>query len=291
MKLRKVIIILLILLVVIVGLNYIRVSLRKAATPLAPSRPPSLADAPVRLYGRVEPLGREVFVGPPQPRRVTRIFVAEGQSVRAGQALCELESDIEQQAVQVAMARAAELERRLDLLLDDLKRKETLASSGGVPEFELSQKQLEVKLLRQQIATARAEVELRQRELNTLTLRAPLDGYIYKFDVRLGELLTPQDYQRIVIGKKEKQIRLYVESFWSNRVRVGDVFTVKDAETLTVIGDGEVIAVSEYVGARDFRTDDFLERLDTKYAQAILLLKQVVNIPLGKLVLCERGEK
>jgi multidrug efflux pump subunit AcrA (membrane-fusion protein) len=289
MKARTLIIVLILVLVGVVGMSYTIVSLRKAAAPPEPSRTPSLAEAPVRLYGRVEPLGREVFVGPLQPRRVAQILVREGQSVKTGQVLLELESDVEWQDVQVAKERVMELERRLDMIADELRRKEQLFPSGAISEIEFSQKTLEHKFLRQQIATAKAEVERRERELARLTLRSPIDGHVYKFDVRLGELLTPQDFQRIVLGKREKQIRIFVESFWLDKVHVGDSFTVRDGETLRELGQGVITEISEYVGARDFRTEDSLERLDTKYAQAVLHLEGNTHIPLGKLVLCERS--
>jgi len=61
MKARTLIIVLILVLVGVVGMSYTIVSLRKAAAPPEPSRTPSLAEASVRLYGRVEPLGREVF--------------------------------------------------------------------------------------------------------------------------------------------------------------------------------------------------------------------------------------
>jgi len=285
---RKIIMALLLTLVVIVGLTYIVLSLRKASAPPEPSRTPSLEDAPVRLYGRIEPLGREVFLGPQQPRRVIKVFVTEGQKVKQGEVLCELESDVEQEAYRVALAKISEFERRLEIVIDDLLRKEALLPEKAVAEQEVSQKRLEAALLQQQIATARAEAELRRQELEILKLRSPIDGYLYKFDVRLGELLTPQDYQRIIIGKQEKQIRLYIESFWMHRVRVGDRFTVRNGETLRTIGKAIVTTISEYVGARDFRTDDSLERLDTKYAQAILRFEDASDIPLGKIVVCER---
>lgn len=290
MKPRSIVGLLLLVLVVIVGLNYMRLSLRKAAAPPKPSRTPSLEDAPLRVYGRVEPLGREVFVGPQQSRRVTKILVKEGQDVIAEQVLCELDADVERQQLQVALARVREIKRRLDLTIDDLNRKQTLMPSGVIPEFEYNQKSLEAQLIRQQIVTARAEVELIRRELDTLTLRSPITGRLYKFDVRLGELLTPQDDERIVVGEHAKQIRLYVESYWMDKVRVGDRFMVQDGETLRSLGMGKVVSVSGYVGARDFRTDDALERLDTKYGQAILRFDEAVDIPLGKLVLCERPE-
>ncbi|HDR15487.1 MAG TPA: biotin/lipoyl-binding protein [Desulfobacteraceae bacterium] len=351
-KFRSIVGVLLFILVVVIGISYIQISLRKASAPPAPSRTPSLDLAPVRLYGLVEPLDREVFVGPQQARRVERIFVKEGQKVSAGQVLCELEKEVESQALEVAISRVTEsevrlslildelkrvmplsgeglagqpalqvavqrvreLEGRLDLVLDVLNRKKPLYQTGAIAEqeytqnlleanlirkqivtatsqavIEYSQKSLEAELLRRQIETARAEVDLRKSELDALTLRSPIEGSLYKFDVRMGEQLNPQDYQRIVIGKPEKQVRLFVETFWFDKVRVGDIFQVQDADTMGAIGSGEVIAVSEYVGSRDFRSEDTFERLDTKYAQAILQMKDAVSVPIGKLVLCVRA--
>jgi multidrug efflux pump subunit AcrA (membrane-fusion protein) len=354
-KLRAIVGSLLVILLVIAGLFYVRVSLRKASAPPQPGATPSLDDAPARVYGRVEPLGREVFLAPQQARRVTRVLVHEGQNVATGQPLCELEAEVErqelqvalssvrelearldlildelkrkeslnvsgpdvgQQALRVAVLRERELEARLDLILDELKRKEPLSRIGATPEWEYSQKSLEAELLRRQIATARAEaeiefsqktleaeqlrrqiataeaeVELKHRQLDTLILRSPIKGFLYTFDVRLGEHLTPQDYQRIVLGNPEMQVRLFLESFWIDKVRVGDRFLVRDAEIPRKIGIGKVVWISDYVGARDFRTEDSLERLDTKYAQAILQLEKAEKatpITLGKIVLCER---
>jgi multidrug resistance efflux pump len=350
-KMRSVVGVLLLLVIVATGILYIQTSVRKSSAPPRQGRAPSLEAAPVRLYGIVEPVGREVFVGPQQARRVERVFVREGQDVTAGQPLCELEQDVERQALQVARSRRAELEKRLELVLDELsreravswdgmaerralegavlrtrelegrlalvldelKRREPLSQSGAISEVEYTQKSLEADLVRRQIATARsqalleysqksleaellrrqidtaeAEIQLKERELGMLTLRAPIRGYLYKFDVRVGEYLTPQDYRRIVIGETGKQVRLFVESFWLDKIQKGDRFEVRDAETLRRLGAGKVVSISEYVGARDFRTEDSLERLDTKYAQAILEMDGASATPLGKLVLCVR---
>ena len=199
MKFKKLIIFLMAILVAVVGISYIVVSLRRAAAPPEPSKTPSLDDAPVRLYGRVEPLHREVFLGPLQPKRVTKIMVKEGQKLEKGQLLVELDSDVEQQAVHVALSRVRELEAqlelildelkrleplmksgtgevqyalqvpvlrvrelesRLDLVLDELKRKEPLSRAEAISERDYTQKALEAKLIRNQIATAKAEARL-----------------------------------------------------------------------------------------------------------------------------------
>ncbi|RME58288.1 hypothetical protein D6779_06700 [Candidatus Parcubacteria bacterium] len=290
MRPRTIIIVLFVILVAILGVNYVRLSLLRSASPPEPARTPSIADAPIRVYGRIEPLGREVFVGPVRAGRVIRTFVEEGQDVSAGQALCEMENEVAAQALQLAIARAEEARARLNLILDEIKRDRPLLEKGAVAEFQFNQKILESELLRKQIATAEAEVELKRRELNQYILRSPIDGHLYKFDVRRGEYLTPQDAQRIIVGKRRKQVRLFIESFWVGKVAVGDVFVVKDAENYRVLGKGKVVYVSEYVGARDFRTEDPRERLDTKYIQAILQPEDNLESPLGSLVLCERSD-
>jgi multidrug efflux pump subunit AcrA (membrane-fusion protein) len=288
MKPRTVVMVLLIILVAVVGLNYVRVSMLRSAALPEPARSPSLANAPVRVYGRIEPLGREVFVGPVQPGRVIRTMVEEGHDVSVGQPLYEIEGDVARQALQVAIARVGEFKAKLDMILDELKRLQPLLGVSAVTEAEVTQKLLEAQMLRKQIVTAEAEVELKRRELEILTLRSPIEGHLYKFDVRLGEHLTTQDVQRIVLGKRQKQVRLFVESFWVGRVEVGDSFVVHDAESLRLLGKGKVVYVSAYTGTRDFRTEDALERLDTRYVQAILQLEDSVEAPLGSLVVCER---
>lgn len=185
------------LLVFISGISYIRASLSRAAAAPEPAKTPELAEAPLRLYGRVEPLNREVFLGPLQPKRVVKILASEGQIVSEGQELIELEAYVELQAVQVAQSRVdelesqlniildelkrvepidnsgdskyllrvqvlriRELESRLELVLDDLKRREPLLRAKAVSEQSYTQKTLEAAVIRRQISTAMAEAEI-----------------------------------------------------------------------------------------------------------------------------------
>lgn len=288
MKLRPVLSILLLLVVVAIGAAYIVPSLRKSAAPPQPGKTPVLDETSMRLYGLVEPLGREVFIGPWQARRVTAIAVKEGDRVDAGQPLCTLDADLEVQALRVAESQLEAARRRLDVTLDELQRVKAVSTRGAASEIELRQIELRTKVDEQQVATAQEEIELRRIEIEKLTLRSPIAGLMYKLDVRVGEQLTPADYARIVVGPAERQVRIFVETFWLGRVNVGNRFVVREVETLREIGAGSIEAVSPYVGARDFRTEDRLERLDTKFAQAILRFDGPVSAPIGMQVLCER---
>lgn len=287
MKPKKIIIILLIILVAMVGLNYIRLSLQKASTPPQLGKEPSLEDTPLKVYGIVEPLGREVYIGPTQPRRVLEVAVKEGDIVKINDVLIRLDDELERKSLKIAESRFEEAIKRLSILQDDLVKKRELIKSKSISEFELSQIELQAKLQEQQIETARAEIELQKAQLDKLTLRSPIDGVVYKMDIRVGELLTPQDYSRIIIGKKEKQVRMFVEVFWRDRIKLNNKVLIKDGTTLETIGQGTVISVLPYMGARDFRTEDPLERIDTKYQQVIVTFDSSSNAPLGLLVQCE----
>ncbi len=264
-------------------------SFRQSAMPPTAGRPPNLDQAPVRLYGLLEPRGREVFVGPPLAKRVVAVLSKEGMPVVSGQVLVQLDGEVEQQALRVAQAGVEEARARVALAQDEFDRVTQLVPANAVSKTELSRATLILEREKRTMETAIAVAESRRVEVEQLTLRAPIEGRVYRLDVRVGELLTPQDASRIVLGPKGKQVRLFVEVFWLNRVRPGDRFTLRDAETVTPVGEGHVAEVLPYVGSRDFRSEDRLERLDTKYAQAILVLEGDCDSPIGLLVLCERA--
>ncbi|MGC8841327.1 MAG: efflux RND transporter periplasmic adaptor subunit [Candidatus Sumerlaeaceae bacterium] len=268
---------------------YIYDSMKRAARRAEPAKTPDLSQAPARLYGRIEPLGREIYVGPTVARRVVEIHVKEGQHVRAGEVLCRLDDDIESQTVKVAEARVAEAIAQAEITRDELNRKQQLVRDGKISQLEFSQIDLRFRYEESRVQSLLAELEARRTEWEKLTLRAPCDGLVYTFDVRVGEQLAPEDYRRIVLGSPEKQVRLFVETFWRDRVTVGQRFVVKDRETFEVLGEGVVEEVSPYVGSRDFRTEDPLERLDTKFGQAVVRLESLKKpVPIGLVVLCER---
>ncbi|RME58464.1 hypothetical protein D6779_06410 [Candidatus Parcubacteria bacterium] len=253
--------------------------------------PPEFVETPARVYGVVEPMGREVFLAPPVPRRVVEIYVKEGDTLKTNQPILRLESELEQQEVEIARLRLAEMQAQHAMTLDQLKRKKTLSGQNAIPEFEYSQLKLKAEYEKAVLKRLQGELKRAETQLNRLTLRAPLNGVLYKFDVRLGEYLTPQDYRRIVIGSPQKQARLFVEVYWRDRFQIGDQLLVKDSETMDIIGKARVIQIAPYVGSRDFRTEDPSERLDVKYQQVIVEVESNTKIPIGLLVLTEKLEK
>jgi len=246
------------------------------------AQPPDLSQAPARVYGKVEPAGREVFVTSSVTRRIIRIYVKEGSPVKQDQILLSLESNIEEAQLRVALAKAESIRKALAINQDILRRRETLYAKDADTEYAFTQAKLQVELDLSNLALAEKEVELVKAQLDQLVLRSPIDGFIYKFDVRLGDTLTPNDTSRIILGPAELWVRLSVEAFWMGRVEIGDRCEVFDSETNARIGKGEVIAKAPYLGRRNFRTEDDQERFDTKYMDIILRLEERgTKVPLG----------
>jgi multidrug efflux pump subunit AcrA (membrane-fusion protein) len=268
--------------VAVAGILFIIRTLSRSSQPPQVAQPPDLSRAPARVYGKVEPAGREVFVAPPVTRKIVRIYVKEGSPVKQGQTLLSLESRIEEAQLQVALAKVESIRKALAIDQDILRRREKLYAQDADTEYAFTQAKLKVELELSNLALAEKEVELVKAQLDQLVLRSPIDGLIYKFDIRLGDTLTPGDTSKIILGPAELWVRLSVEAFWMGRVEIGDRYEVFDSETNARVGKGEVIAKAPYLGRRNFRTEDDQERFDTKYMDVILKLEGTEGqVPLG----------
>ena len=279
---KKIITVVLFSVVLIAGSVFIvRTLIRSSPRPQV-AQPPDLSQAPARVYGKIEPAGREVFVASPVTRRITRIRVQEGDAVKQGQVLLSLESEIERARLQVALAKVESLRRTVVIDQDILKRRESLYVKEADTEYAFTQARLQVELDLSNLVLAEKEVDLARAELDRLELRSPVDGLVYKLDIRLGESLPADDASKIILGSADLWVRLSVEAFWKDRVRIGDRHQVFDSETNALVGRVEVIAKSPYLGRRNFRTEDDQERFDTKYTDVILKLDESTpSAPLG----------
>ena len=278
----------LIIICVAAGLSFITYAFVKSSPPPQVLEPPVLSESPARVYGTIEPAGREVFVSPPVTKEVISTYVKEGETVSEGQVLCSLDNDIERAQLKLAQARVESAQRALAISQDDMERKKNLFSKNVNSEFGYTQALLKVKLDTSNLEVARKEVELAKTRLDDLDLQSPIDGRVYKFDVRVGETLSAGDNSRITLGADDLWVRLFVESYWMDRVPLGVRYRIYNSETDEYLGEGEVKYKAPYVGRRNFRTEDTQERFDTKFQEVVLLLDQEKEtIPIGLSVVAE----
>jgi multidrug resistance efflux pump len=100
-------------------------------------------------------------------------------------------------------------EERTKLALSEevLRRNRNLYAKNVLRENDVTDSELLVAYEKGQIAVAEAEATLEAARLDDLFLRSPIDGIVYKFDVRLGETRSPGDNTKIVLGSPKRQER------------------------------------------------------------------------------------
>lgn len=255
----------------------------RRATPVQPDRSQVVA----RFYGALEPSGGPVYVGSATTRTVIALRAAERDTVKPGDVLIQQERAIEEAQLASARGRAEAARQAYAISRDVFDRTAGLGASRGVSEQDLRQAQLKVSLDSASYRAAEAEAALAQARLDQLTLRSPIGGVLYKCDVRLGQTLAAGDDSRIVLGAAGRQARVYVESFWLDRVAVDAPCRVSDPETGRSLGGGRVLSLSPYLGGRTLRSEDPRERFDAEYCIAIVGLDSGVTAPIGLVVAVE----
>ena len=171
-------------------------------------------DAIVSASGKIQPK-RQVNISATTMGRVTRLAVQEGQRVKAGQFLLEIDprslaGQLERGEASVAAARSAldqattaieQARANLDLARQNLKRQQDLTKDGlttrealekaqndvTVREAELKTRQQEVQTREQQIKQEQAALATTQYNLSQVTIASPMDGIVTRRNIEEGE--------------------------------------------------------------------------------------------------------
>lgn len=158
------------------------------------------------VQGNVES-DRLAQVFPLTQATVRRVLVEEGQYVRKGQVLIELDNDI-------VSSNQDELETRLGLAKDVLARQERLWEQGIGTEVQLLEARTNVEALEESIAAFAEQVDLG-------SVTAPFAGTVDRIFTREGELASPMRPAARVLDLDEVYIRAKVSDHYVGSVMEG----------------------------------------------------------------------
>ncbi len=181
-----------------------------------------LAPRPVRVEvarverGEVEEIVANTRAGTVKARRrarlsprtggqVVRLPVREGDRVRAGDLLLQLDDAVQRARLELARrdvatarARADEACLAAELARRELARTEALHAGGLAPDQRLDTVRTErdravaaCRAARAAVAEAEAQVRLAEEELALTRLLAPFDGVVARVETEVGEWITP----------------------------------------------------------------------------------------------------
>jgi HlyD family secretion protein len=173
------------------------------ATPVI-SISPSAQDASFTASGYVvaEHTSR---VGTQVMGRLARVLVKEGDVVKAGDVLADLDDHDTRASIVAAEARATAAAARVDTARANLaeveqqvQREDHLAASGAVPKASLEDLQRRQDSLARAVRAADAEARANRAELAPLAatlgdhvVRAPIDGVVWSKPMDPGDVATP----------------------------------------------------------------------------------------------------
>ena len=190
------------------------------------------------VAGVLEPLpGKDVKLGALVPGRLVRVRVAEGDRVRQGDVLAELESTALADAV-----RRAEAEERKARAVTDVahlreKRDAELLAVGAASRQQAEESRAGAAAGEATIADAQANLSAARTQLERATLRSPIDGVIAAVYAHAGE---PQDGSGKPIVEVADpsllELRAAVPSARAARVQRGQKVTLKVEGTVDAAG-------------------------------------------------------
>ncbi|WP_237742352.1 efflux RND transporter periplasmic adaptor subunit [Gayadomonas joobiniege] len=153
--------------------------------------------------GQLEPK-KYVEVGAQVSGQVEKIYVEEGQEVKQGQLLAEIDATVFETKVQNAAAalenkraQLAQLEAELELAELRAKRNQSLFAQNAVSEDTLMSSQTNVKVLKARIRASQATIKADeaslagdQATLDFAKIYAPISGTVASIKVREGQTLN-----------------------------------------------------------------------------------------------------
>ncbi|MBO1078501.1 efflux RND transporter periplasmic adaptor subunit [Roseomonas haemaphysalidis] len=118
--------------------------------------------------------------------RVSAVLVEEGDAVRAGQVLLQLDASVATAQRDGAAAGLQEAEAALAIARSDLGRATQLSTSGSASRQLVDQRQAAARQAEARLASARAALAEAEARLAQATIRAPFAGIVLRRNVLAG---------------------------------------------------------------------------------------------------------
>lgn len=186
----------------------------------------------VTATGTIEPV-TSVTVGTQVSGIVSKLYVDYNSVVKKGQVIAELDKTNLVSQLNASKATLASAQSKLNYESANFKRYATLYKKGLVSADEYENAQLTYKQAKDQVATAKEDVQRAQTNLGYATITSPIDGVVLSKSVEEGQTVaasfsTPELFT-IAQNLKEMQVVADVDE--------ADIGDVKEGERVTFTVD------------------------------------------------------
>jgi RND family efflux transporter MFP subunit len=250
------------------GIGVLGVALAGLAMAQASSSGTGLAESGVVL-GMTMPsqggrMGEQGQLHSLMPGRVRELLVKDGDTVKAGQVLIQLDDRLEKNALAnaalQAKSRAALNAAEADLAQKrvELKRQHDLLAKGVVQQLELERAEVDVKVGEARVEVAKEEIEQKKLDaekaailLDYMQIKSPVDGVV-KLEVGVGQRTEPERPVCTVRRSDPLWVRV--------NLKVKDALGLAVDDTVKVKYDGE----TEWTDAKVIYLNDIVDSASQK---------------------------
>src|SRR2546421_2049364 len=179
----------------------------------------------------------EVHVGPRSGGRVEKIFAQEGDRLRAGQPIVELDAaelkarrDLAVAQIDSATHDAESQVALLEFLRDDAKRQQDLLKRKVISPTDAQKaassataQEKIVAAAQTRVIQARAQLADIDAQLAEMQVKAPSDCVLEVLNVKVGDILVPPFSQEVatLLLPQHLWVRVYVPGPWRGLIKIG----------------------------------------------------------------------
>jgi membrane fusion protein (multidrug efflux system) len=138
-----------------------------------------------------------------------KVYVKEGQEVRAGQPLFLIDPTLYNAAVKSAEAAVKIAETSIETQRLNVENKEMLHSKGIISDFDLRSAKNQLATLEAQLASANAQLANAKDQLGFCTITSPTNGVVGKINYRQGTLASPSLPQPLTVVSDLREMYVY----------------------------------------------------------------------------------
>jgi RND family efflux transporter MFP subunit len=256
-----------------------------AIVPAAAADEPLAAQKNLQADGRVVTLpGKQVKLSAELSARVMEVRVVEGQAVKKGDLLAQLDDREIRGALREAAGTSAEAYARLRGRRSDLKRTKTLVASGALAPAENDHVREERSAAEGRLV-ASSGASLRARALLDKTrIVAPIDGVVVSRSIDPAETVAPGAPMFVIADLSARRVEAELDEYDVGRVALGIATEVSADAFPGQRWAGNVEEIADALGPRRLRPQDPSRPTDSAVLPVRVSLPPDTPLKLGQRV-------
>jgi HlyD family secretion protein len=258
-----------------------------AAAPVNTTNPhtPRAPETRVAAEGRVVAYpGAEVKVGAERAGRLVRVNVQEGQMVRKGDLLAEIESEELRAALAESRARAVEADAEIRLAELNRERRQKLVEEQILAQHDFDQATRDLDIARARKLTAQATVDRYEAQLRKSRIVAPIAGHVTARKVDAGQTVEAGDHTFTIADLDRLRIEGEAHEADSGKVVLGAPVAITADGFPGRSWKGRVEEVPDSVTLRRLKPQDPSRPTDTRVLAVKVAFVEKTPLKLGTTV-------